>query len=320
MAIFLVLVKIIVGLVLLLIGGEALVRGAVALAKHTRVPTLIIGLTVVAVGTSAPELVVSFKAAFSGHPDITVGNIIGSNISNILLILGSSALIAPLVADKRIRTFDAIALCAITALFILFSFLSSIGVIAGAVFTGILVFYTHITIRYARRERPALPEHQIEEVEELIPIKLSFTSALLITIAGIATLILGADILISGAIELARILGLAEAVIAVTIIALGSSLPELAACTIAAYRNHADIAIGNVIGSNLINILAGIGFTALFIELPIAEKFLTLDMWYLLAATGLLTLILQYRPHINKVTGGLFFLGYIGYIALQFYR
>ena len=306
-------IEIIGGLALLFLGGEILVQGSVALARRINIPKVIIGLTIVAVGTSAPEILVSIQAAISDHADIAIGNVVGSNISNILLVLGATAIVAPVAVHNFVINRDAPILLAVTILFVAFCWTSKvISVIEGAVLIGCLVGYAVYTIKTAKNHADAV-------VVEDLPEDISHVKTAIYIMGGIAALAFGADLLVSGASGVARIWNISEAVIGLTIVAVGSSTPELAACIISAKRGHADIAAGNVVGSNLINILAAMGIPALMLPLPVAASFFVADLWVMLGATALMIIVMKSAKKFSKTTGILLFIAYIGYISFLFF-
>jgi len=305
------------GLLFLLIGGEILVRGSVSLAKGLGISPFVIGLTVVAYGTSSPELVVSIKAALEGYPDIALGNVIGSNLSNILSVLGLTALIYPITIDKKLSTIDGVFMVACTILLYLLCTTKILGLLAGIIFLVTLGLYTWLTFKTAKKQKDLAPTQQTEEIEQQIKVKLNVGQAVLACVAGIALLILGGDILIRGAVPLAKIVGLSEAAIGVTLIAFGSSAPELAISLVAAYRKHSSIVFGNIIGSNLFNILGVLGVTGIFSPVTVAEKFLIYDLLILLAVTIALFYVIYSSPKISRLTGGIFLSGYVVYIFSQ---
>lgn len=297
------------GLVLLLGGGECLVRGAVGLARSLGVPPLVIGLTVVAFGTSAPELVVSLQAALGGHPDIVLGNVVGSNNANVLLIAGAAAAIRPVAAEPGAVRRDGAALMAATLAFIGLCLLGELGFGAGLALAAALAAWMAWSLRSARR-RGSDGEDKIEAAPR------GAALALLLTLAGIAGVLLGARLLIDGAVDVARAAGLSEAVIGLTLIAFGTSLPELAAAGMAALRGHGDIALGNVMGSNLFNMLGIAGVTAMAAPVPVPAELLRLDLWVMLAATLLLLAALRGGRRVGRLEGGALAAAYALYIGV----
>lgn len=300
---------IVLGLGLLLIGGDLLVRGAVALALRLGVAPLIVSLTVIALGTSAPELLIAVDAVLTGAPDLAFGNVVGSNVANVLLVLGVPALIAPLAATGKgaRRTFGY--MIGATLLLIGFSFAGPVGVIQSAIMLAFFTYFIGDTIRLSRSG-----QIQAEDAEELAPEMPGWKLAGFL-LAGLVFLPVGADVMVGGAVRVAQALGISEAVIGLTIVAVGTSLPELATTVIAAMRREAAVAIGNVIGSNLFNILFILGVAGLVGELPPPERFLTFDLWVMLgAALALGPAILLRRP-ITVVWGIAFLVAYGFYLG-----
>ncbi|MGH1330798.1 MAG: calcium/sodium antiporter [Paracoccaceae bacterium] len=296
---------ILIGLVGLFFGGEALVRGSVNIARRMSISPLVIGLTVVGFGTSTPELLVSVQAALRGAPDIAVGNIIGSNIANILLIVGLTALVWPiLVAPASLRRDSTFMIAAALLLVPLFA-LGEIGRAAGLVLVSGLVLYLVWTFLKSRQE---------SSEDESIAAPSSLVISLLWVAFGLTALLLGARFLVDGAVSVARGFGVSEAFIGLTIVAVGTSLPELATSLIAAFRRQSDIAIGNVIGSNIFNVLGILGVTALIAPIPVAARFLTFDLPVMIAVSlGLIGLLL-FRPQISRGVGALMLAGYAVYV------
>ncbi|MGE0484595.1 MAG: calcium/sodium antiporter [Gammaproteobacteria bacterium] len=256
------------GLVLLYFGGEWLVRGAAALAARTGISPLAIGLTVVAFGTSAPELVVSLQAALGGASDIAVGNVVGSNIANIGLILGIAALIRPLEVHVNVLRIDSPLMLAASVLMVALLVDGTVGRGDGLVLGLALLAYIGFTLWQSRRETA---ENQAEFAAGIPADHGSMAHHLLLVGAGLAALVGGGKALVGAAVAIATALGVSQAVIGLTIVAVGTSLPELAASIVAALRGQGDIALGNVIGSNLFNILGILGVTAMVSPLPRGE-------------------------------------------------
>jgi cation:H+ antiporter len=307
------------GLTLLFLGGEILVRGAVALAKDLGLSAFVIGLTVVAYGTSSPELVISVQSALDNHPDIALGNVIGSNISNILCVIGLTALIYPIPIDKKVSSFDGKVMLGVTiALFILCA-LGLLNIVSAIIFLGFLVGYTIFIFRMEKKNKDDLPAKAAEEVEEQLKVGLNLWQAILFCFTGIALLMFGGDTLITGAVTVAKHFGLSEAVIGVTLIAMGGSAPELVTSVVAAIHKKSDIVMGNIIGSNLFNILGILGITTAISPISVDDKFLSVDLPILAITTLALLIIMLVRNNVSRLTGGIFFSGYIGYLALQFY-
>lgn len=293
---------IIAGLVLLTLGGESLVRGASSLASRMGLSPVLIGLTVVGFGTSTPELMVSLDAALGGSPDIALGNVVGSNIANILLILGLTALIWP-IATKGLELGRALWVVggATVALIIPFA-LGSVGMAVGLAFLAALTTYLVLEFRETRT-----PDDDMTIASHGL-----FASAAFI-IVGLAALMGGANALVTGATSLARGLGMSEAYIGLTIVAIGTSLPELATSLVAALRRQSGIAVGNVVGSNIFNVLGILGITAVVTPIPVAPRFLTLDLPVMLAATLVMLLILR-SAKIGRLMGAGLLAGYVAYL------
>lgn len=302
------------GLLLLFVGGEALIRGAVSLAKKFSVPPLIIGLTIVSYGTSMPELIVSLQANLNGISTLAVGNIAGSNITNVLLVLGVTALIFPISTDETLLKREAPFLILVTVLFIFFGLTGSIIPLEGAALIFLLLFYTVYIFYVAQRDKSALPEHQVAETEEQLNINESWFVGLVYTPIGLLMLAVGADFFVIGAGDLARIFGVSEAIIGLTIAAFGTSAPELFAAVMAAFRKHADLALGNVVGSNLFNLLGVGGVVPMFGALQVSDNFILVDFWVLLLVTCLLAYVMISKHKITRVEGGVMFAGYIAYM------
>ena len=301
------------GLLLLVGGGELLVRGAVGLAAGLGVPPLVIGLTVVAFGTSAPELVVSLQAALGGHPDIVLGNVVGSNIANILLIVGAASLFKPITVSAGLVRRDGSLLMLATLGFIGLCLIGSIGRVSGMIMIAALIAYTVWSFWAARRRSP---RGSGEGAGELDMAPSGLLIALAVTICGVAGVILGARLLIDGAVEVARLAGLSEAVIGLTLIAFGTSLPELATAGMAAYRGHSDLALGNALGSNLFNMLAIAGVTATVIPVPVPQEILNFDLWVMLGVTAALLVMMATDRRVSRLEGGVLLAGYVTYIAV----
>ncbi|MDA7725547.1 calcium/sodium antiporter [Pseudomonadales bacterium] len=299
------------GFVYLLMGGDLLVRGALGLARESKIPPMIVGLTVVAMGTSAPELMVSTMSALSGFPGIAVGNVVGSNVANVLLVLGVPVLIHPIVCDQEGLGKQASLMVAVSVLFLLMCAFGSITFFGGV----LLVFLLVVFLILATRGTALLPiEDAEEELERVLGLPSYKSSISLFIVLGAVMLPLGADLVVDGAAGLAAGWGVSEAVIGLSLIALGTSLPELSTTVIAALHKSSDVAIGNVIGSNMFNILAILGITALLTEIPVDPMFLRFDLWVMFACTVMLWLFVLTKTTIRKPAGVLFLAGYLGYM------
>ncbi len=252
------IVQVFVSLVILVFGGEALVRGASALALRLGVSPLAVGLTVVAFGTSAPELVVSLEAALSGSSDIAIGNVVGSNIANIALILGLAAVIQPIATDWKIVRIDAPIMVAVVIMMALMLLGGEVSRIEGGLLITALIAFVGWTWKQAKNDKDSAPPALTDAVRTTK----SLVSSIALVAGGLVGLIVGGQWLVMGAIDLAEMFGLSEATIGLTIVAVGTSLPELVTSLIAAARKQGGIALGNVVGSNIFNILAILGITS----------------------------------------------------------
>jgi cation:H+ antiporter len=304
------------GLIILVFGAEILVRGSVGTALRLGLTPLLIGLTVVAFGTSSPELVVSIGAALTGKSDIALGNIVGSNIGNIALILGLSALIQPMKVQANILKKDVPILLGVSVILILFLLDGEISQIEGGLFFIGIILFTVFSIRMSRIETSKAVK---DEFEDIVPRKTypAWVEIGMIVI-GLGALMLGAKWLVDGAVEMANNFGISEAVIGLTIVAIGTSLPELATSMVAAYKKEGDIAIGNVIGSNIFNVLSILGITAMI--LPIQQGGITdIDLYLNLFLTVLLMPILRTGFVISRIEGLFLVLGYVFYTLYLVY-
>lgn len=275
------------GLITLVIGAEILVRGASRLAAALGISPLVIGLTIVAFGTSSPEMAVSIQSAISGQVDIAIGNVVGSNIFNILFILGLSAVIVPLVVAEQLVRLDVPLMIGISVLVWVLSFNGFIEQWEGIVLFASLIAYTIFLIVQSRREKGKAIEAEYETEYALHEPRTGRRALLNISMAvsGLVLLVFGARWFVDGAVELARNLGMSELIIGLTIVAAGTSMPEVATSLVAAIRGERDIAVGNVVGSNIFNILAVLGLSALASPagLPVASGMLTIDMPFMVA-------------------------------------
>lgn len=311
--------KLVAGFILLLLGGETMLKGAVGTAKQLKVSPLMIGIVLVGFGTSLPELVTCLQAALKGAPDIATGNIIGSNIANVLLIVGIAALLMPV--DTPIGAFkrDNTALILTTLLFTVVCLSGTITRPVGAVFVLIVVLYVVVTYRLERGQtRDAEKKRQEEEMEIAEPTPQNLINGLLMALGGIAIVLYGAKLLVEGATDLARLAGISEAVIGLTIVAVGTSLPELATAVIAGLKKHGDISVGNIIGSNIFNLMGIAGTTALVTPLSLPEKILSTDLWIMAGTTILLVIMTLTGEKVSRREGGLLLGLYAVYLGSQF--
>lgn len=307
------IVLFVVGLALLLVGAELLVRGASRLARALGVSPLVVGLTVVAFGTSAPELAVSLSGVFTGRGGVALGNIVGSNLFNVLFILGLSALIVPLSVAGQLVRLDVPLMIGASVLMLLFGLDGSIGRLDGVVLFALVVGYTVFAVRRSRRETKEIQAEYAAEYGEAGPTPRILVQVVLM-VAGLVFLVLGSRWLVSGAVELAALLGVSDLVIALTIVAAGTSLPEVATSIIASLRGERDIAVGNVVGSNLFNILCVLGLTAAASPhgVPVPAEALTADLPFMVAV-AVACLPVFFTGHTIARWEGAVFLGY--YVA-----
>ncbi|SEG50283.1 cation:H+ antiporter [Thalassococcus halodurans] len=305
------------GLVILLLAGDALVKGAVNLALRVGIPALIVSLTIVAFGTSAPELLISIKAALDGVPGIALGNVVGSNTANVLMVLGIPALIAVMHTAEHDSRKSYLVMLASTVLFIGLAFRGTFDWIAGLILLGALALALGDNIVDSlrhRREGAAASEDDEEEPEGADPDMAGWKVGLFLVL-GLVGLPLGANLLVESATEIARMFGVSETVIGLTLVAIGTSLPELATTVMAALRRQADVALGNVIGSNMFNLLAIIGVAALIKPMDVDPEFLRYDLWVMLGSTLILIPFVFFRQNIGKVWGVILSALYVGYVV-----
>lgn len=306
------------GLVLLVFAGDYLVKGAAGLAERLGIAPLVIGLTVVAFGTSAPELVVSLQSALSGAPDIAVGNVVGSNIANVLLVMGIPAMIAAIHAKQRGLARNVAVMLVFT---VAFMWMISDDMLsrpeAAALFAGILLF-TLVQLLRTRVQSGEPDEENGDYHEELGEMPHGPGRIALYLAGGLIGLPIAAQLTVMGASGIAETFGVSQAAIGLTIVALGTSLPELATTMAAAWRKEADVALGNVIGSSIFNIGAIMGITGLIIPVPVSHVIITRDMWFMLATAILLTVICFARITTGRAIGAGMLATYLVYIVLVF--
>lgn len=306
----------VLGLVILLLAGDALVKGAVNLALRIGIPALIVSLTIVAFGTSAPELLISIQAALEGAPGIALGNVVGSNTANVLLVLGVPALITVMHTSACDSRKSYVIMIGASLLFIALAFRGVFDWIAAIVLLIALTAMLADSIRDAlAHKRAGQADADLEEPEGVDPDMAGWKIAVYLGL-GLVGLPLGADLLVDSATEIARRFGVTDTTIGLTLVALGTSLPELATTVMAAIRRQADVAIGNVIGSNMFNLLAIIGVAALIAPIPVDAQFLTLDLWVMLAASLLLIPFVFLRKDMGRMVGVVLSALYLGYIGV----
>lgn len=307
------LLWVVLGIGVLVVGGELLVRGAAALARALGISPMVVGLTVVALGTSAPELIVCVMASVRGQADICAGNVVGSNILNVLFVLGVTALICPLEAGAAfVRREVPIAVVASIVLWLL----SRNGVVSrvdAAILVLLLVAYMLMTVWIARREVTTVGEEYADMQAASVKRGLALNAVLLA--AGLLLLGFGADLFLKGAVAIAIQFHVSEAVIGLTLVAFGTSVPELAACLVAALRKHPDICLGNLVGSCIYNILAIIGISGLVSPLPIAGEMVSLHMPVMVAAAVLLLVFVATGLRVSRREGAALLICYAGYVG-----
>jgi cation:H+ antiporter len=304
------------GLVLLALGGEFLVRGAVGMAARLGISPLLAGLTIVGFGTSMPELATSVQAALGGSPGIAVGNVVGSNIANILLILGISALILLLAVNPASFKRDSIALGGSAVLATGAVLLGVVGIVPGIGLVACLVGYLWWAYKSESASHDAeARRHEAEAEDRPVPPDTSPVVLGGMIIAGLVAAIFGARLLVDGAVVLASAAGISESVIGLTVVAIGTSLPELIACVIAVLRKHEDVALGNIVGSNIYNILGILGLTAIITPIEVPAEIVRIDIWVMLGVTALLIVQLRSGWRLSRIEGALLIFLYCAYTA-----
>lgn len=312
------------GLVLLIAGGEMLVRGAVQIATGLGVSPLVIGLTLVGFGTSTPELVTSVQAALSNAPGIAYGNIVGSNIANILLIAGVAALISPMVIASVALKRDGAVMVAVAIVFSAVAFATTPGIVMGAIFVAALIAYVYLAFRQEKASAPAghgavydkslaLQETDGAVALPAMPRK-SLLFSMLIALGGLVLVVLGGRFLVDGAVSLARGFGISETVIGLTIVAIGTSMPEFVTSVVAGLRKQGDVAFGNIVGSNIYNILGIGGFTALIAPGAVPAEIVSFDNFVMIAVSLVLVAFAWTGLRIARWEGAALIAGYIVYV------
>ncbi len=303
------------GLFILILGGDFLVKGASSIALRLRVTPLVVGLTIVAFGTSAPELLISVKSALSGSPDLTMGNVVGSNICNAALVLGVTALISPIQVNADSLKIDwPVAMGSSTLLYFI-ALTGSITAVEGIIFVCLLLTYIVFLIVKSRKDNRALKQLEIEPELEEGPSSSSWKDLIFIALGSLG-LYYGAEWFVGGAKELAQGLGVQERIIGITVLALGTSLPELTTAIIASLKKETDLALGNVLGSNIFNVLSILGITSLIKTIDVAEKIVQFDMLWMLGITLALLVFMFTRRMVHRWEGGLLLSIYGFYIYL----
>ena len=309
------------GLGLLLFGGEILLRGAVGLAERFGLSKLLIGFTVVAAATSMPEMVVVVAAGLDGVPDVGVGNVVGSNIANILLILGAGALLYPIATRPSEVMRDGVAVVAASFLFLVFAFAGEFNWIHGVVMLALLTGYLSYSYRRERRAKRAIAgEEAVDDSEPESGLPTRWPMALGLVVVGVILLVVGSELLIDGAVDIATAIGVSDAVIGLTLVAIGTSLPELATAIVAGLRRHSEVALGNVLGSNLFNILSVLAVMGIVVPFEVTEQILNIDIWVMIGVSLLLLPVMLTGWRIGRGEGAFFLVLYAVYIGWQFQR
>ena len=313
----------VIGLALLVLGGETLVRNSSGLAIRANIPPLIVGLTVVAIGTSSPELFASMQAAWSGSVGIAVGNVVGSNIANLGLALGLTALVRPLKIDKQLLKMDWPILMVVTLLFVSLSLDGVYRRLDGVIFLSGMTFYMVVQVMRSRKMKSKMEKESLEENsepdspggEELNQYaKRNYGLLMLWIVIGCILLYYGAGLFVEGASEMAHRFGISEHIIGVTVVAFGTSVPEIVASVTAALKGQSDLGIGNIIGSNIMNILLVLGASSVIVDISVDPNMIAGDFWWMLGTTALLYPILKIGKKISRLHGAIYLTCYAIYI------
>jgi len=300
------------GLLVLVVGGDLLVRGAAGLAAKAKIPPMVVGLTIVSIGTSAPEFLVSLQAALKGVPDIAMGNVVGSNIVNISLILGLTVLIVPLPVDRKTITQDWPVMMSASLLLFFFGLDNQVSTAEGWILTITLILFTGYLVIRTRWEGPS---DTIESDQK--PARFSgFGWLALFIVVGCVGLKYGSAWFVSGAVGIAELLGMSDHMIGVTVVAFGTSVPELTASLIAAFKKESEISLGNLIGSNIFNILGVLGFTAIIIPINVSEVIMQSDIYWMLGIAAVLLPLMVFTNKVTRSGGLLLVAGYVVYVFL----
>jgi len=304
------------GILLLTAGGEALIRGSLAASHRMAISPLLSGLLIVGFGTSAPELAVSVDAAVNERPDIAMGNVVGSNIGNILLILGLCAVITPLTVKPLALRRDAVAVVIAAVLFIVL--VGGSGLARYDAFILLFSLAAYLILAYWTEKFRAAPSAELHmaEDQEVTKLPQKVSGIVIAVVGGLVLLILGSKVLLHGAVGIAQQMNMSEAMIGLTLVAVGTSLPEMTISVMAAIRKHADVAVGNILGSNIFNVLGILGVSALLQPLPVNARILEFDQWVMLGTSVLLLAFLYTGRRLGRFEGGIFLLGYIAYVTL----
>lgn len=307
-------ILLIAGLATLIFGGDALVKGAVGIALKFDISVLVIGMTVVAFGTSMPELLVSVKAAIDNHPEIAIGNVVGSNIANIALVLGLTTMILPIPVKFSTVRVDWPIMMLSSVIFYLFILNGVINWWEGLIYSIGIIAFTVFTIKNSSSNQKQIEEIQEDELEMVEKKSYGLLKSIFFVVLGVVALTFGASWLLNGAVQIAKNYGLSEHIIGVTIVAFGTSVPELVTSVVAAFKKETDISVGNLIGSNIFNLLAVLGFTALIKEIPVSEQVITNDVFWMMGIAVILLPLMYYKYNINRIKGLILFASYFVYL------
>lgn len=302
------------GLLVLILGGDFLIKGASSFALKMKLSPLVVGLTIVAFGTSAPELLISIKAAMDGSPDLAMGNVIGSNICNLALVLGLTALISPILVRRNSIWIDWPMTMGSSLLLYLLVREGFINSYEGLIFIGILILYLIFVIRRSRHDIKVSKE--LEQDFNLPKSSSSYFRDFTYIILGSAGLYLGAELFVGGAQDFARYLGIEERIIGITVVALGTSLPELVTACVASFKKETDLALGNLMGSNLFNILSILGITSIIKEIKVNDIIINTDIIWMLGITLIILPMMLSKRQIGRIEGVILLLIYIYYMYM----
>ncbi len=305
------------GILLLILSGNWLVKSGTSIAEYFKIPPFIVGVTIISLGTSAPELFVSLQAALSGSPDIAIGNVVGSNIANIGLVLALTAIIITIPVKKSTIRFDYPVLLFTTALFVIFMLDLSVTRVEGIIMLAIMLTYILVIIKLNHKKKPSDKVKREKKIGKQNPLY-----AFGVVIISCLGLLFGSNILVDGASNIATSLGISERIISITVIAFGTSVPELATSIIAAFKKQIDISVGNIIGSNIFNIFMILGVTATVKPLPVNPSTLSFDVYFLVGfvvLTGLFFIPFK-KAKITRVKGLIFLAAYFAYYIILFHN
>lgn len=306
------MIALIVGLVLLVFGGEVLVKHASAFAIKAEVPPLIVGLTVVSIGTSSPELFASLQAVWNGVDGIAVGNVIGSNIANLGLALGLTAMIKPMIVDRRVLAMDLPLMVVVTLAFGGLALDGVFSKVDGVILLTGLAIYIWFQIKRAREIKAEEPLEEVKESSKVA--QKSYAYLVSFIVIGCVLLYVGSEAFIEGATDIATRLGISDLIIGVTVVAFGTSVPEIVASIAAALKGEGDLGIGNLVGSNIMNILLVLGGTSLIGDLNVAPQVMEFDFWWMLGTAALLYPILKIGKNISRTEGTIYVICYVTFI------